>query len=248
MGKSGKKESSGKTKLVLLQFHKRCGFVCANSGDLNLKRGEYCICDEYGKEILAKVLEISSVPAYECNYQPIRRVIRKASKEDIEKIKELSSKSEDAMKYCIERIKTRDLKMKMVKVEIKDDEKKIIFYYTADGRVDFRELVKDLAARFRTRIEMRQIGVRDEAKLLAGCGICGRTFCCSTFLANFSPISIRMAKKQNINLNPAKISGICGRLMCCLDFELDKKKSRNDNYFHNNTSRLHKNRNKNNNT
>ncbi len=149
----------------------------------------------------------------------LKPVIRKATEEDIRTTEANRSLEEEARRHCLERIVARGLPMKLVCTEATLDRKRIIFYFTADGRIDFRELVKDLASRFRTRIEMRQIGVRDEAKQIGGMGVCGREFCCRTFLTNFAPISIRMAKEQNLILNAAKLSGVCGRLMCCLGYE-----------------------------
>jgi len=150
---------------------------------------------------------------------PLKNVIRKATDEDIEKHKENRRKQEEALNICLEKIEKHHLPMKLIDVEYTFDNNKIIFYFTAEGRVDFRELVKDLAAVFRTRIELRQIGVRDEAKMVGGLGPCGRPMCCSSFLGDFVPVSIKMAKEQNLSLNPTKISGICGRLMCCLNYE-----------------------------
>ena len=151
--------------------------------------------------------------------QPLRKVVRKATKEDLQKVEENHKKEKSAFKACERRIAARGLEMKLVDVEYTFDNSKILFYFTADGRVDFRELVKDLAGMFRTRIELRQIGVRDEAKRLGGIGICGRPFCCGSFLGGFQPVSIKMAKEQGLSLNPVKISGTCGRLMCCLKYE-----------------------------
>ena len=151
--------------------------------------------------------------------QPLRKVVRKATKEDLQKVEENHKKETSAFKACERRIAARGLEMKLVDVEYTFDNSKILFYFTADGRVDFRELVKDLAGMFRTRIELRQIGVRDEAKMLGGIGICGRPFCCGSFLGGFTPVSIKMAKEQGLSLNPVKISGSCGRLMCCLKYE-----------------------------
>lgn len=151
--------------------------------------------------------------------QPLKKIIRIATDEDIQSHESNKLKEQEALNICLEKIKQRGLDMKLVDVEITFDLNKIIFYFTADGRVDFRELVKDLAAVFRTRIELRQIGVRDEAKMLNGVGICGRCLCCANFLGDFQPVSIKMAKEQNLSLNPTKISGICGRLMCCLKYE-----------------------------
>lgn len=150
---------------------------------------------------------------------PLKNVLRIASEEDIKKHNENKAKEKEAFSICIDKIEQHDLKMKLIDVEYTFDNNKVIFYFTADGRVDFRELVKDLASIFRTRIELRQIGVRDEAKMIGGLGPCGRAMCCSTFLGDFAPVSIKMAKEQNLSLNPTKISGICGRLMCCLNYE-----------------------------
>lgn len=151
----------------------------------------------------------------------LKPVVRKATEKDIETHKENMKKEEKAFSICEEKIKSHNLDMKLVDVEFTFDNNKVIFYFTSDGRVDFRELVKDLASVFRTRIELRQIGVRDEAKMLGGIGPCGRPLCCSSYLADFTSVSIKMAKDQNLSLNPTKISGICGRLMCCLKYEQD---------------------------
>lgn len=152
---------------------------------------------------------------------PLKNVLRVANEEDCQQVLENRLKEEEAFQTCADKIAKHGLDMKLVDVEYTFDKSKIIFYFTADGRVDFRELVKDLAAVFRTRVELRQIGVRDEAKMIGGLGTCGRMLCCSTFLGDFEPVSIRMAKDQNLSLNPTKISGICGRLMCCLRYESD---------------------------
>ena len=152
---------------------------------------------------------------------PIKPVIRIANEKDFETIKRNKKKEEDAAKIWVEKVKKHNLKMKLIDVECTFDNNKILFYFTAENRVDFRELVKELAAVFRTRIELRQIGVRDEAKKLGGLGICGQPFCCSRFLGEFQPVSIKMAKEQSLSLNPSKISGTCGRLMCCLKYEQD---------------------------
>ncbi|MDD3269830.1 MAG: stage 0 sporulation family protein [Syntrophomonadaceae bacterium] len=150
---------------------------------------------------------------------PLKRVIRKATPEDISAYENNQQKGKEAMEVCKKKIKEHNLPMRLIDVEYTFDLGKIIFYFTAEGRVDFRELVKDLAAIFKTRIELRQIGVRDEAKMVGGIASCGRILCCNSFLGEFAPVSIRMAKEQNLSLNPAKISGICGRLMCCLKYE-----------------------------
>jgi cell fate regulator YaaT (PSP1 superfamily) len=153
--------------------------------------------------------------------QPLRKVLRKATEEDLKIYRENTEKEKQALEICQKKADEHNLEMKVVDVEYSFDGSKILFYFTADGRVDFRELVKDLASIFRVRIELRQIGVRDEAKMLGGLGICGRPFCCSTFLNEFNPVSIKMAKEQNLSLSPTKISGTCGRLMCCLRHEQD---------------------------
>ena len=150
---------------------------------------------------------------------PLKPVLRKATEQDLEIVDKNCEKEKEAYKICLQKINKHKLEMKLVDVEYTFDGNKILFYFTADGRVDFRELVKDLASVFRTRIELRQIGVRDEAKMIGGLGICGRPFCCSTFLGEFQPVSIKMAKEQGLSLNPVKISGTCGRLMCCLKHE-----------------------------
>ncbi len=151
--------------------------------------------------------------------RPLKKVTRAATKEDVERMRANRRKESQAFDICMKKIAQHKLDMKLVDVEYTFDNNKILFYFTADGRVDFRELVKDLASVFRTRIELRQIGVRDEAKMIGGIGICGRPFCCSTFLTEFQPVSIKMAKEQGLSLNPTKISGTCGRLMCCLKYE-----------------------------
>jgi cell fate regulator YaaT (PSP1 superfamily) len=150
---------------------------------------------------------------------PLKKVIRLATEDDLLTVQLNKQKEKEAYEICLKKIKEHGLPMKLIDVEYTFDVSKIIFYFTAEGRVDFRELVKDLAAVFHTRIELRQIGVRDEAKMLGGLGSCGRALCCTSFLGDFEPVSIRMAKDQNLSLNPGKISGICGRLMCCLKFE-----------------------------
>ena len=153
--------------------------------------------------------------------QPLKKIIRMATEEDVRRHDENEKKKAKAMAQCQEKVDKHGLEMKLIDVEYTFDNNKIIFYFTADGRVDFRELVKDLASVFKMRIELRQIGVRDEAKMLGGIGSCGRSLCCNSWLADFEPVSIKMAKVQNLSLNPTKISGICGRLMCCLKYEND---------------------------
>ncbi len=153
--------------------------------------------------------------------KPLRKMLRKATERDFKKLEENKKKEAEAFKICEDLIISHKLDMKLVEVEYSFDANKIVFFFTSDGRVDFRELVKDLAARFHTRIELRQIGVRDEARMLGGLGICGQPYCCKRFLNDFQPVSIKMAKEQGLSLNPTKISGSCGRLMCCLKYEQD---------------------------
>ena len=175
---------------------------------------------EYGKVVLNnKRVEENDVVL------PLKKVIRLADDKDRLMVQENQTAAEEAYHVCQRKVSEHGLDMKLVDVEYTFDRNKVIFYFTADGRVDFRELVKDLAAIFKTRIELRQIGVRDEAKMLGGIGPCGRMLCCSTFLGDFEPVSIKMAKDQNLSLNPTKISGLCGRLMCCLKYENDEYES-----------------------
>ena len=183
---------------------------------------------EYGEVVVGprEVLEATVV-------MPLKVVMRKANADDKHKIEQNHEREKEAFALCEKKIKEHKLPMNLVDVEFTFDVNKIIFYFTAEGRIDFRDLVKDLAAVFRTRIELRQIGVRDEAKMIGGIGGCGRPLCCATFLGDFEPVSIRMAKDQNLSLNPTKISGICGRLMCCLKYENylyegERKKKVND--------------------
>lgn len=185
----------------------------------HLKKGDMVIVEtSRGVECGEVAMENRQVDD-ESIVQPLKKLIRIANQEDLKKLAENQIREKSAFEICNKKIAAHKLEMKLVDVEYTFDNSKILFYFTADGRVDFRELVKDLASVFRTRIELRQIGVRDEAKMLGGLGICGRPFCCSTFLGSFQPVSIKMAKEQNLSLNPVKISGTCGRLMCCLKYE-----------------------------
>lgn len=184
-----------------------------------MKVGDHVIVEtsrgiEYGT-----VVEERRKVQEKCLGDDLKPVLRIATEEDERQAEQNRRKEKDAYKICLQKIKEHQLEMKLVSTEYTFDNNKVLFYFTADGRVDFRELVKDLASVFRTRIELRQIGVRDEAKMLGGIGICGRKLCCSTFLSEFAPVSIKMAKEQNLSLNPTKISGVCGRLMCCLKNE-----------------------------
>ncbi len=185
----------------------------------HLKKGGMVIVETArGVECGEVAMENREVPD-ESIVQPLKKLIRAATEDDLKKVAENRIREKTAFEICCKKIEAHKLEMKLVDVEYTFDNSKILFYFTADGRVDFRELVKDLASVFRTRIELRQIGVRDEAKMLGGLGICGRPFCCSTFLGGFQPVSIKMAKEQSLSLNPVKISGTCGRLMCCLKYE-----------------------------
>jgi cell fate regulator YaaT (PSP1 superfamily) len=205
--------------VVGVRFKKAGKIYYFDPGDWDLENNDAVIVEttrgvEYGKVVIAKkTVDDNDV------VQPLRKVLRKASDEDKTQVEKNRNDARVALKACSEKVEEHHLDMKLVDVEYTFDRNKIIFYFTADGRVDFRDLVKDLAAVFRTRIELRQIGVRDEAKMLGGIGPCGRMLCCSTFLGDFEPVSIKMAKDQNLSLNPAKISGVCGRLMCCLKYE-----------------------------
>ena len=187
--------------------------------DLELEQGDRVIVETArGVECGEVVNGIKDVDESEV-IAPLKKVMRKAATEDLQQVEDNKKKAEEAYRICLEKIQKHNLEMKLIDVEYTFDNNKILFYFTADGRVDFRELVKDLAAVFRTRIELRQIGVRDEAKMMGGLGVCGRTLCCSSHLTEFHPVSIKMAKEQSLSLNPTKISGTCGRLMCCLKYE-----------------------------
>ena len=184
-----------------------------------IEAGQYVIVEtargiEYGKVVLG-VREVEE----EKVVQSLKPVLRIATEEDRQQAERNKKKEKEAFQICLEKIAKHKLEMKLIDAEYTFDNNKVLFYFTADGRIDFRELVKDLAAVFKTRIELRQIGVRDETKILGGIGICGRPLCCNTYLSEFAPVSIKMAKEQNLSLNPIKISGVCGRLMCCLKNE-----------------------------
>lgn len=188
---------------------------------MQLKNGQKVIVETArGVECGEVALENREVDP-ESLVSPLKSIIRVATDKDLAVCEANRKKEKEAFKICLNKIAKHKLEMKLIDVEYTFDNNKILFYFTADGRVDFRELVKDLASVFRTRIELRQIGVRDESKILGGLGVCGRPFCCSTFLGDFQPVSIKMAKEQSLSLNPSKISGTCGRLMCCLKYEQD---------------------------
>lgn len=206
-------------KLVGIRVNQVCKIFYFLPKDLTFKRGDKVIVEngrglEFGTVVIPeKFFDDDKIP------DSLNSVVRKATDEDFAKLDENRELSIKALPIGAEAINRHQLKMRLVKVEYSFDHSRIVFYFSADGRVDFRELVRDLAKIFHTRIELRQIGVRDEAKMIGGLGCCGRSLCCSTFLPDFVPVSIKMAKNQNVSLNPAKISGICGRLMCCLKFE-----------------------------
>ena len=207
------------TEVIGVRF-KDVGKVYYFDPDQNqLKKGERVIVETVrGVECGEVAMENRLVEDSEV-VQPLKKLIRVATKADLTRLEDNRRKEKEAFRICEQKIRNHKLEMKLVEVEYTFDNNKILFYFTADGRVDFRELVKDLAGVFRTRIELRQIGVRDESKMLGGLGICGRPFCCSSFLGEFQPVSIKMAKEQGLSLNPVKISGTCGRLMCCLKYE-----------------------------
>lgn len=211
--------------VVGVRFKKAGKIYYFDPGDLSIQKDDFVIVEtvrgvEYGKAVIArKQVEEHDVVL------PLKKVVRIADQKDKMIVDENKQAAKEAYEVCNEKVNEHQLDMKLVDVEYTFDRNKVIFYFTADGRVDFRELVKDLAAIFRTRIELRQIGVRDEAKMLGGIGPCGRMLCCSTFLGDFDPVSIKMAKDQNLSLNPTKISGLCGRLMCCLKYENDEYES-----------------------
>lgn len=208
--------------VVGVRFKKAGKIYYFDPGEISIQKDDFVIVEtvrgvEFGRCVIApkKVGENDVV-------LPLKKVLRIADQKDRMIVEENKLAAEEAYQVCNDKVNEHDLDMKLVDVEYTFDRNKVIFYFTADGRVDFRELVKDLAAIFRTRIELRQIGVRDEAKMLGGIGPCGRMLCCSTFLGDFDPVSIKMAKDQNLSLNPTKISGLCGRLMCCLKYENDE--------------------------
>lgn len=186
---------------------------------LEMKAGDKVIVETARGVELGTVMTAPKDVPEETVIQPLKPVIRIATPEDLKVEERNHEKEKEAFKICLEKIAKHKLEMKLVDAEYTFDNNKLLFYFTADGRIDFRELVKDLAAVFRTRIELRQIGVRDETKIMGGIGICGRALCCHTYLSEFAPVSIKMAKEQNLSLNPTKISGVCGRLMCCLKNE-----------------------------
>ncbi|MDD7403097.1 MAG: stage 0 sporulation family protein [Butyribacter sp.] len=220
------------TVIIGIRFRKSGKVYYFDPDNLQCKKGDHAIVEtargvEYGTIVLPpKEVEDDKI------VQPLKKVIRLATPEDDKTCQENLELEKEAFQICKQKIQERNLEMKLIDSEYTFDRNKLLFYFTADGRIDFRELVKDLAAVFRTRIELRQIGVRDETKLLGGISICGRPLCCHTYLSDFAPVSIKMAKEQNLSLNPSKISGACGRLMCCLKNEEEAYKYLNKNLPH----------------
>ncbi len=207
------------TKVIGVRFRQAGKVYFFSPGKLHVKQGDKVIVETArGVEFGSVVMGPKDVKDEEIT-QPLKSVIRVATEEDKRNEEKNREKEKEAYDICLEKIRKHELDMKLINAEYTFDGNKVLFYFTADGRIDFRELVKDLAAVFRTRIELRQIGVRDETKIRGGIGICGRPLCCHTYLSDFAPVSIKMAKEQNLSLNPTKISGVCGRLMCCLTNE-----------------------------
>lgn len=208
-------------KVVGVRFKRAGKIYFFDPDELNIETNSNVIVEtargiEFGQAVVgAREVHDDEIVA------PLKKVIRLASAEDVQHAAENLRKENEAFKTCQQKIKNHNLDMKLIEVEYTFDNNKILFYFTAEGRVDFRELVKDLASVFKTRIELRQIGVRDESKMVGGLGVCGRVLCCNSFLGDFQPVSIKMAKEQGLSLNPTKISGTCGRLMCCLKYEQD---------------------------
>ena len=203
------------TKVIGVRFRTAGKIYFFAPGKLDIKRGDNVIVEtargvEFGR-VVSGPKEVKEKDVI----QPLKPVLRIATEQDHRTVEKNRQKEKEAFKICQEKIRKHGLEMKLIDAEYTFDNNKVLFYFTADGRIDFRELVKDLAAVFRTRIELRQIGVRDETKIRGGIGICGRPLCCSTYLTEFAAVSIKMAKEQNLSLNPTKISGVCGRLMCC---------------------------------
>ena len=216
-------------KVIGVRFRQAGKIYNFDPAELDIKKGDHVIVEtargvEYGY-VVEDIKEVTE----EDVIMPLKPVMRVATPEDDKKAEENIEKEKKAFKICKEKIVKHCLEMKLIDTEYTFDNNKVLFYFTADGRIDFRELVKDLAAVFKTRIELRQVGVRDETKMLGGMGICGRPLCCNTYLSEFIPVSIKMAKEQNLSLNPTKISGICGRLMCCLKNEQEAYEHLNSN-------------------
>lgn len=209
-------------KIIGVKFREKGKIYHFDPAELELRLGDDVVVETERGIGYARVYTIPIIHQIPAG-KHLKKVLKKATEEDLALMQRNKEKETEAFKFCLEKVKERELPMKLVDTECLQDGSKMIFYFTADGRIDFRELVKDLASRYKTRIEMRQIGVRDEARMISGYGHCGRSLCCSTFLKGFEPVSIKMAKNQSMALNPAKISGVCGRLMCCIGFEAEDK-------------------------
>ena len=207
------------TKVVGVRFKTGGKVYFFDPQEFDIKKGDYVIVDTARGLECGLCVQGVHEESPDKIVRPLKAVNRIASPEDVEKMEQNRRDEKKAFSICLEKIEKHGLEMKLIDVEYTFDHNKVLFYFTADGRVDFRELVKELAQVFRTRIELRQIGVRDESKMMGGVGVCGQQFCCSRFLSDFTPVSIKMAKEQGLSLNPSKISGSCGRLMCCLSYE-----------------------------
>ncbi len=215
--REGKRKSM---EVIEVQFKAQRKEFYKNSRALYLRTGSHCVVQADRGEDMGMIISITRAELEEIDAE-MKEVLRHATDKDIEHLNEMRAKESEALKICQQKVAEHRLPMKLVDVEYQFDGNKITFYFTSEGRIDFRELVKDLAGVFRTRIDLRQIGVRDEARRFDGMGMCGRRLCCATFLKDFEPVTLKMAKDQNLPLTPSKISGACGRLMCCLSYELD---------------------------
>jgi len=210
--------------IIEVRIRESGSVVLYDANGLAAKTGDYVIIDAERGQDYGQVISIPERLSREDLKNPLKKIIRVATQEDISQINENKKRTKDAFQICLKKIQERKLDMKLIDAEYSFDSTKLIFYFTSEDRVDFRELVKDLAHIFKVRIELKQIGVRDEAKMIGGFGHCGRELCCSSFLKCFDAVTIRMAKEQNLSLNPTKISGVCGRLMCCLSYEYENYK------------------------
>lgn len=210
-----------KARIVAVSFQSAGKIFDFNAGDLDLSIGDKVIVETERGRALASVVVAPREETPDSSHPKLKNVLRIANESDLEMAEKNAAREAEALHFCKKRVHERKMEMKLVRAEYLFDGSKIVFFFTADGRVDFRELVRDLAQHFRTRIEMRQIGVRDEAKMVGGLGVCGRELCCCTFLRSFAPVSVKMAKAQGLALNPSKISGQCGRLLCCLGYEYE---------------------------
>lgn len=209
-------------KVITVKIEDRKDVLHFKTRETDVKPSDYVIIKSFIGEELGTVLKSFGKLFNEIkNINCIPEILRKATEKDLDNFEKKSSEEQKAYEFCMKKIKDREIPIKLIKVSFFTTERKAIFYFSSEGRIDFRDLVKDLAKRFRMRIEMRQIGIRDEAKMIGGLGICGRQLCCKTFLNSIEPITLQMARRQNLNMNPVKISGQCGRLMCCLSYEED---------------------------